>query len=143
MQDFNADCTIKVWVEALGKPAKLAWACEIAVGGRSLVRARKFLGIVPREEAELSACVFGVSQAARLLQEKVELRASFSAEDTWEKRASPGRGRGPDLQSERTKLARLWNGIRLRRVARLTPAEASAIGAEAKKAFRRHKEEED
>ena len=82
MTDFKPDCTINLHVELRGKPAKIVWCCsmEQARAGR-VILARRFLGLVNREEAELQVLLFGMRQAARFLQEKVEIRASFSAED--------------------------------------------------------------
>jgi hypothetical protein len=141
MTDFRPDCIINLHAEFRGKPAKVAWACSIehAKAGR-VVAARRFLGVVPRDEAEISAVLFGLRQASRFLQEKVELRATFSLEG----KLGGGTGRPPprELRPAHDEAARLWEGFRLRRTGRVSPDEALALREEAEKAYLRKSKRE-
>ncbi|MGE3261239.1 MAG: hypothetical protein AB7K68_05630 [Bacteriovoracia bacterium] len=137
ISEFKADCTVNLWVEANGNPAKRAWVCALQIDGKRLIVARKFLGIVSGEEAEFSALLFGLRRARRLLQEKVDVLANFPLEGMTEVRKSSGRRGGPDLQSEREEVAQIWSSIRLKRGGKLAPENAAFLAEEAKKAFRR------
>jgi hypothetical protein len=136
MTEFKADCTINLHVEARGKPARTAWSCSVMHGkhGR-LVLARKFMGEAPREEAELEALLFSLRQTERLLQEKVELCASFSLEG---KVAGKGAvGASPGLKSRRGEIVKAWGGFRLRRVSRMKATELAVLRESVEKACQR------
>ena len=139
MQNFKAECKIHVHVAALGRPAKYAWACSVEAHGKPMVMARGFLGMVARETAEEKVLAFGLEQAQRLLQEKVEVSASFATED-WLESDISGRGRAGGLQSEKAKLRALWQGFRLRRLA--AGGVPSALKSEAERAFERKRKKE-
>lgn len=142
MTDFRPDCTINLHVEPRGKPAKIAWSCSLAHAKRGrIVVARRFLGLVSREEAQLRALLFGLRQAARLLQEKVEIAATFPVEE-WLADESPRR-LAPELKPLREEAARFWMGFRYRRVARMAEPEARPLREEAEKAFRRRNKQDD
>ncbi len=134
MNEFKADCTINLHVELSGKPAKVAWACSLVHARRGrVVLARKFLGIVPREEAELEVLQFGLRQATRLLQEKVELNATFPLEGKLSAKKSAKLE--PSLKEKKEQLARLWDGFRLKRAARMSGEEAKLLRETAEKTF--------
>lgn len=97
-----------------------------------LVQARKFIGQPARDEAELTALLFGLKQAARFLQEKVEVRATFPVDDKLPKGNSSSREPEPGLKLD---VAKAWGSFRLRRVARMDPKEAEILRREAEKAF--------
>lgn len=137
ISEFRPECTVNLWLEANGQPAKRAWLCSLEVAGKRVLVARKFLGIVSVEEAELNALLFGLRRARRLLQEKVEVRANFPVEGVLEAKKNPGRRTGPDLQSGKEEAAQIWASIRLIRGGRLDPSSAAFLAEEAKKAFRR------
>ena len=122
MTDFHPDCTINLHLELRGKPAKLAWVCSIShpKSGR-IVLARRFLGLVSPEEAQLRALLFGLRQTGRLLQEKVEAAATFPLE-SWLGEVEPRR-LAPELKPLREEARRLWDGFRYRRIARLEAEE--------------------
>lgn len=136
MQEFKADCTINLRLDDGGRQGKYSWSCELDIGGKKIVTAKRFLGAVSRAEAEAGVVLFGLRQAQRLLQEKVELHANFPVEGIAEKKAFTSRGRGPDLQSERNEIAQLWAGFRLKRIG---PAKAVHVNG-GKEKFRRHRE---
>lgn len=144
MNDFKADCTINLHVESRGNPAKQVWVCSIthAKRGRVLL-SRKFLGIVSRDEAEMLALRFGIKQALRLLQEKVDVAATFPLESHLKLENSPGRGRTPELKLLREELVSYWGDFRLKRVAKLLPSEAAVLQDNAEKAFQRKRKQED
>ncbi|MGZ3695332.1 MAG: hypothetical protein ACXWQO_14535 [Bdellovibrionota bacterium] len=135
--EFKADCTVNLWLEANGQPAKRAWICSVEIAGKRLIVARKFLGIVSVEEAEHLALLFGLRRACRLLQEKVDVLANFPVEGITDGAKKPGRRGGPDLQSVREEIAKLWSSIRLKRTGKLKPESATFLAEEAKKIFRR------
>jgi hypothetical protein len=137
MADFKPDCTINLHVEARGKPAKLAWSCSVshARSGR-LALARRFIGLSSREETELRALLFGLRQASRLLQEKVEVAATFGLDG----RLDDSRRVPPELKPLRDEAHRLWEGFRYRRIGKLSPAVSRELGEEAEKAYRRRRE---
>jgi hypothetical protein len=137
ISEFKADCTVNLWVEANGQPARRGWICSLAIDGKSLIVARKFLGIVSVEQAEFSALLFGLRRARRLLQDKVDILANFPVEGMTEFRKKTGRRGEPDLQSERAEVAEIWAAIRLKRAGKLKPESATFLAEEAKKAFRR------
>jgi hypothetical protein len=138
MTDFRPDCTINLHVELRGKPAKLAWACSITHPRRGrLVLARKFVGVVPREEAEISALLFGLRQASRFLQEKVEVAASFSVDRLLA--GGESARAAPEVRAIREEAKRRWEEFRLRRSGSLTPLEAVALRAEAERSYRSRK----
>ena len=143
MQEFNADCTINLHVEGGGRHGKIVWACEIVAAGKRVLLARKFLGAVEREEAELAACLFGLQQAHRLLQEKVELSATFPLLGLWEKKNNPGRNRGPDLQWMKTELSAMWDAFRFKRIKNSSGTELRGVAGEAQKVFHRKKNRRD
>ena len=129
MTDFRADCTINLHAELRGKPAKIAWACSLVHSKRGrIVLARRFVGAVTREEAQLRALRFGLRQASRLLQEKVEANATFALEELLAEE-SPRR-LAPELKPLREEVARVWLTFRHRRIGRLEGAEAVAVHAE-------------
>jgi hypothetical protein len=136
MTDFRPDCTINLHCELRGKPAKIAWSCSIVHPKRGrIVVARRFLGLVSREEAQLRALLFGLREAARLLQEKVEATATFPVEE-WLGEEGPRR-LAPELKPLREEAARCWAGFRYRRAGRMSGEEALALRGEAENAFRR------
>jgi hypothetical protein len=138
MTEFKADCTINLHLEARGKPAKIAWACSITHPKHGhLVIARKFLGLVEREEAELESLLFGLRQAARFLQEKVEVNATFPLEGKLREPNTSSRAGIPALRPKREDVVKLWNAFRLRRAARMTGPEAELLRKEAELAFQR------
>lgn len=137
ISEFRPECTVNLWLEANGQPAKRAWVCAIEVAGKRIVTARKFLGIVSVEEAEASVLLFGLRRVRRLLQEKVEVRGNFPVEGMLGKAKAVGRRGEPDLQSERAEITSIWESIRLVRGARITPADGALLAEEAKKVFRR------
>lgn len=137
MTDFRADCTINLHVEAQGRPGKHAWACTITHAKRGrILGARRFLGLVERDEAELRALLFGLRQTSRLQQEKVELAATFSCARLLEEE---GFARKPsaEFRALREEARRLWQGFRLAKLGAVTPAEAVALREEAEGAYRR------
>lgn len=135
MQDFHPDCTINLLVQSQGKPGKFAWACTLVT--RNSVRllvARRFLGVVNREQAEWSCALFGLEQAARLQQEKVQLSADFSlALDP----AAGGKHRDPAIQSKKAEAEALWASFRLRKQGKISAEEDGFLRQEAMKAFSR------
>lgn len=133
MQDFHADCTINLFLRAQGKPGKYAWVCSLVTRNSvRLVLARRFLGIVSREKAEWQAALFGLEQAARLQQEKIQLCANFSLS------LEPGsKHRDPEIQSKKAEAEALWATFRLRKMGKLDAGEEEALSAEAMKAFSR------
>jgi hypothetical protein len=144
MTEFHADCTINIHLEARGQPAKLAWSCSLVYAKRGrIVLARGFLGKMGREEAELAALGFGLAQAHRLQQEKVDLAATFPVEgiDGDGKRA--GRTAAPGIKSKRSELMESWQRFRLRRIARINPEEAQLLRETAGKAFERKRKLEE
>lgn len=137
MTDFRPDCTINLHVELRGKPAKVSWACSIAIGKHgTVVMARRFLGIVSRDEAELAALLFGLAQAQRLQQEKVEIAATFSLDG---RLADDGGARRlpPELRPRRDEAARIWSSFRLAKEGRVAPERALALREAAVGAFAR------
>lgn len=132
MTDFRPECIINLHVEIRGKPARLSWACSITreKHGR-VVLARKLLGDVPREEAEIAALEFGFAQANRFQQEKVEVTATFPLESTLE---GSGRKLPPDLKPRREGVLKAWKGFRLHKIGRMTGPEALALREAAEKA---------
>jgi len=142
MTEFRPECTINLHVESQGKPAKLAWSCSIAHHRSGRVAcARKFLGIVPREEAELHALLFGLEQAKRLLQEKVEIAAAFSLKELLEGEARGARGMSPERKAMREGARREWETFRLRRISPLGREEQAFLRDLAEGAYRRRRNE--
>ena len=135
MTDFRPDCTIHLHVETRGKPEKAAWCCSIVHHKRGrLLLVSGFLGIVEKRSAEQVALLFGLRQAQRLLQEKVELSSSFPLEGKLE----PKRGEKRQLSPERVQLLQIWEGFRLRRARRMPDGEEAALLREtADRAFSR------
>jgi hypothetical protein len=135
MTDFRPDCTISLHVETRGKPAKLTWACSISHAKRGLlVRARGFSGLVPHAEAELAALLFGLRQTQRLLQEKVEVAATFPVEELLSKE---NRRLAPGLRPQRDEAVRIWESFRLRRMGKVSPGAARELREEAEGSYRR------
>jgi hypothetical protein len=144
MTEFRADCTINVHIEARGNPAKFAWSCSILYGKRGrVVIARGFLGKSGREEAELAALAFGIGQALRLKQEKVDLAGTFALEGILDAEKPSGRGASESVRLKKRELISVWQGFRLRRVATIRPEEANLLREEAGKAFGRKRKMED
>lgn len=139
MTDFHPDCTINILVTGQGRPAKLVWVCSLVMrDGTRLVTARKFTGIASREQVEWTATLFGLRQATRLQQEKVQIRSEFSLPGIHVSPAS--RLRDPALQLMREDAERLWTGFRLRKTGRLDEKEAEYLRNEAASGFRRPRE---
>lgn len=139
MTDFRPDCTINLHVEARGKPAKVAWVCSITHARRGrLVLARRFLGLVPRGEAELRALLFGLRETQRLLQEKVEVAATFPLDGLLGEEIR-GRRVPAELAPLREDATRLWNAFRLHRCGRLEGGEALALREDGERAFLRNR----
>ncbi len=138
MTDFRPDCIINLHVETRGKPAKLAWSCSLSHAKQGqIVLACRFLGFVTREEAELKSLLFGLRQASRLLQEKVELRSTFSLEEILNEQGRTRRKLVPELRPFREESVRLWGSFRHSRHGRLEGAEALVLQKEAENAYRR------
>ncbi len=144
MTDFRPDCIINFHVEKRGSPAKAAWSCSIThpKHGR-LVLASRFLGPAEKDEAELAVILFGLKQAARFLQEKVEVCATFPLEGRLPKANNPSGGRAGGLESKdergtdgspKANVKKAWSGFRLRRVAKMAPAEAELLRKESENA---------
>ena len=149
MTDFHADCTINLHVcargEKRGQPALRSWSCSIQhpKHGR-LVLASKAMGTVGKEEAERAALLFGLQQASRFLQEKVEVAATFPLEERLSKMKEARRKEREPVESEdarevspKEELARAWGRFRLRRVVRMQDSEAKLLSNEAEQALRR------
>ena len=80
MTDFRPECIINLHAEGRSN-SRWAWSCSITREKHgTVVLARKLLGDVSREEAEIAALEYGFAQANRLLQEKVELCSTFAVE---------------------------------------------------------------
>jgi hypothetical protein len=142
MTDFRPDCIINLHLELQGKPAKVAWSCSIEHSKRGrIVHARRFLGLVSREEAELKALLFGLRQTARLLQEKVVVAATFPVEAYLAD--VPPRRLPPELKGAREEALRFWTGFRLRRIGRVAGDEARQLRDDAEKSFRRRSRNDD
>lgn len=125
MQDFHPDCIINILVTARGQPAKFTWACGLFTRERvPLVIATRFLGHVPREEAEAAALLFGLEQAARLQQEKVQLGGDIAFPGI---NAPAGRGRKGTVPLKMREALALWESFRLRKSASLTEADRAAL----------------
>lgn len=134
MQDFHADCTINLLVQSQGKPGKYAWVCSLVTRNSvRLLTARRFLGMVSREEAELSCALFGLAQTARLQQEKVQICADFSIPLD----AAAGKHRVPEIQLKRAEAVAIWAGFRLKKIGRVSAEENEFLRAEVAKAFSR------
>lgn len=135
MQDFHPDCTINLLVQSQGKPGKYAWVCSLVTRDSvRLLSARRFLGIVNREEAEWACALFGLEQAARLQQEKVQLCADFSL---LLDPAAGGKHRDPSIQSKKAEAGALWASFRLRKLGKISAEEDGFLRQEAMKAFSR------
>lgn len=90
-----------------------------------------------KEEAELRVLLYGLQQATRLLQEKVELRASFPLDKLLPKKISPGKELPflPEPHGDEKEwrkwakhtVARTWGGFRLRRLGKFSPEEAELL----------------
>jgi len=133
MQDFHADCTINLLIQAQGNPGKYAWVCSLVTRESvRLVLARKFLGIVSREQAEWSAILFGLRQAERLQQEKVQLCTEFNLS-----LESSSKHRDPEIQSKKVQAEDIWKFFRLSKMGRPAPAELAFLKEELAKAFSR------
>ncbi|HEY8280646.1 MAG TPA: hypothetical protein VIH99_13535 [Bdellovibrionota bacterium] len=142
MTEFRPDCIINLHVEARGRPEKLAWACTIVHAKRGvLVAARKFLGLFPRETAETEALLFGLGQAARLLQEKVEVAATFPLDRMLTDNIS-GRRIPPGLKLKSEEIAKVWSGFRFKRITDLRGTEAEGLREDAEKAYERKRRRE-
>jgi hypothetical protein len=138
MQDFHPECTINLLIQAQGRPSKYVWACSILTRNSvRLVFARRFLGMVSREQAEWNALLFGLRQAERLQQEKVQLSSSFSLS-----LGAAGKLRCPELQSLKAQAEGIWNGFRLRKTGKIDPAEEDFLKESAAKAFSRKRKDE-
>jgi hypothetical protein len=133
MQDFNADCTINLLVLSQGKPGKYVWACSLLTRKSvRLVLARRFMGMVSSEEAEWNAVFFGLSQAARLQQEKVELSATFPLSI-----GVDSKGRRPEIQWKKAEAEHLWSSFRLKKTGKIHAEEERFLREEAMRAFSR------
>jgi len=133
MQEFKPDCTINLLIQSQGRPAKYVWACSLVTRDSvRLVMARKFMGIVSRDEAEWSAMLFGLSQARRLLQEKVHLCSEYSGI-----LQEAGKLRDPRIQSMKAKAQDIWSTFRLRKIGKIASDEEVALKEEAARAFSR------
>jgi hypothetical protein len=131
MQDFHADCIINILLQAQGKPAKYAWICSLSTRNSvRLVWARKFMGLVNREEAEWAAALFGLEQAQRLQQEKVQFSAGFSAPDP-----RAGKLRDPRIQSMKARAEKIWESFRLKKEGRISAEEETFLRDEVGKVF--------
>lgn len=131
MQDFHADCTINILLHTQGKPAKYAWICSLTT--RNSVRllwARKFMGHTSREDAEWHATLFGLRQAHRLLQEKVQFSAPFNAPNL-----SAGKHRDPRIQLMKAESEKLWEAFRLKKQAKILAEEEKFLREEIEKVF--------
>ncbi len=136
MTGFKADCTINLHVENRGKTGKLAWACSIVHHrlGR-IVLARKYSADLSKEQAEQEALLFGLQQTQRLLQEKVDVAASFPLQGMLPNENMPGLGKSGSVKSKmREDITKAWNGFRLRRVTRMAADEAELLRKEAAQA---------
>lgn len=137
MQDFNPDCTINLSIQAQGKPGKFVWACSLVTRDSvRLVLARKFLGIVNRDEAEWSAALFGLSQAQRLMQEKVQLCSDFGLNLD-----GTSKHRDPKIQLIKARAEKVWSSFRLRKLGRVEAGEERILREEALSAFSRKSRE--
>lgn len=135
MTDFHPDCTINILLLAQGRPAKYVWVCSLVTRESvRLVTARRFAGIVSREQAEASALLFGMKQAERLLQEKVQLSADFQP---FTEGHSGGRHKDPGVQLMKAEAEKIWSSFRLRKMARIAPDEERLLKEEAEKGFAR------
>lgn len=136
MTGFKADCTINLHVENRGKTGKLAWACSIVHHNRGrIVLARKLTTDMSKEGAEQEAVLFGLQQTQRLLQEKVDIAASFPLQGMLPEENMPGRGKARGVKSKMSEdIAKAWLGFRLRRVTRMAAAEAELLRKEANQA---------
>ena len=133
MQEFKPDCTINLLILSHGRPAKYAWACSILTRESvRLVLARRFVGISSRDEVEWSAMLFGLGQAMRLQQEKVQVCADFS--DILQ---IAGKHRDPQIQSLKAAAQDAWASFRLRKEGRISADEEMLLKEEASKAFSR------
>lgn len=94
--------------------------------------ARKFLGIVSRDQAEWSALLFGLKQAERLQQEKVQLCSGFNLSLD-----SPGKHRDPEVQLKKAEAEGIWKSFRLSKTGRVDPEEEAFLQREVAKAFSR------
>ena len=137
MTDFKPECTINLHVELRGKPAKFAWACSLSQERKGrVVLARRFLGLVTREQAELGALLFGLRQAQRFLQEKVEVAATFPLMDLTGG-GSGTRRTAPELRALQGETARIWDSFRLKRIGRMGGEEALPLQEAAELAYQR------
>ena len=136
MTGFKADCTINLHVENRGKTGKLAWVCSIVHHNRGrIVLARKLADDMSKADVEREAALFGLQQTQRLLQEKVDIAASFPLEGMLPEENMPGRGRGVGVQSKQSEdIAKAWLSFRLRRVTRMAADEAELLRKEASQA---------
>jgi hypothetical protein len=133
MTVFKADCTINLHVDSRGKTGKLAWACSIVHHRRGrIVLARKFVGQVPKAEAEQEALLFGLQQTHRLLQEKVDIAANFPLGELLPRENKSGGGKRASVKSIHSEeIAKAWLGFRLRRITPIVAAEAELLRKEA------------
>jgi hypothetical protein len=133
MQDFHADCTVNLLISSNGKPGKIVWVCSlVSRDSVRLVLARRFMGLSSRERSEWQALLFGLTQARRLQQEKVELCSGFSSLVDL-----PGRHRDPAIQSIKGKVEEAWGSFRLRRAGKLASGEERVLRDWAEAAFSR------
>lgn len=137
MQEFNPECTINLYLESRGKPAKSAWCCSLTgeSGARILV-ATKFLGKAPFEGSVVGALHFGLAQATRLRMEKVHLATDLPVEGVIapEKKTRP---RDAALEPVMRECADAWAAFRLRKLKKLPVDERDFLRNEAEKFFKR------
>lgn len=141
---FKADCTINFHVESLDKSGRLAWSCSIVHYKRGrVVVAAKAAGNVAKEEAQLEAILFGLWQTKRLLQEKVDVAASFPLQGILPEAGSAPQKKTKMEKSDKTDgksaqlredIGKAWEGFRLRRIVKMVPGEAEILRKEASQA---------
>ena len=95
-----------------------------------LLWARKFMGHTSREDAEWHATLFGLRQAHRLLQEKVQFSAPFNAPNL-----SAGKHRDPRIQLMKAESEKLWEAFRLKKQAKILAEEEKFLREEIEKVF--------
>ena len=127
MQDFHADCTIKLFVASSGKPEKMSWACILEMrNGHKIISAQGFMGVVSREVAYAEALEFGLDQAKRLRQEKIGLATKYPILKNLDSRQSVF-NRDPELRLKRDNIDALWESFRLKKSSILTPEDDEAL----------------
>ena len=115
MNEFKQECTIILAVREKGK--KFSWVGKLLnQDGECLVLAKKFMGSVSPAAAENAALEFGMEQALRLRQEKVELQTSFPCEKILQENKGKSAKKLPkNLSTSDIRLRELWSSFRLRR----------------------------